>query len=112
MKENVMTAKTTTLALVVTAVAFGTMAFTLVIFGHDGTEFDKFKDFLVWLVPLTVGQLFLSRQNNEIRSKLNGNLDAKFDALHERFTTLENRIGALEKSVPTESAIPESEIPE
>jgi hypothetical protein len=102
MKENVSTGKTTTVATAMFAALVVTLAFSLIFFGHSA-EFEKFTDFLVWLIPITVGQLFISRQNNEIRSKLNGSLDAKFADLHVRFDTLSTRIDALETRIDSAS---------
>lgn len=102
MRENVSTNKTTTLAVVIIAISLATMAFALLFFGKSGDVFEQFQKFIFLLIPVTVGQLFLSRQNNEIRtqgdeikSKLNGELDARLDAKIDPLAKRLERIEAL-----------------
>lgn len=120
MREKVSTNKTTTLAVVIIAISLATMAFALLFFGKSGDVFEQFQKFIFLLIPVTVGQLFLSRQNNEIRtqgdeikSKLNGELDARLDAkidpILKRIEELAERIAG---NPPTENdTVENQEIP-
>lgn len=82
------------IAMLAGLLVLATLAVVVILKG--GTDsLKEFSQFVVLLVPLMLGGLFYSnaRQNEEIRSdvskvhkKVNGDLDAKFKAIHDRLT--------------------------
>ena len=112
--------KTTTIAVAVVVSVIVVGAVSLGLWGDNGAV-DGLKEFLVVILPITIGQLFLSRQNNELRSQgdslksqndeiiaqngelhtaVNGALDAKLnEALTVALEPLRNDLAALQESV-------------
>lgn len=87
-------------------------AFAMVIVLKDG-DLKEFSDFIILLVPAMLGGMMVSnsrqtRKNDEIhtdvqevKKRVNGELDAKFRALHERLDLAEVPRGDV--SVPGET---------
>jgi hypothetical protein len=96
MKENVESKRTLTLGLFMFAGFLVAIFALILLFGQTG-QADKFVGFVITIIPLTIGTLYLSNQNNDIRSsvdgiktKVNGELDAKFAAVHQRLDEIQN----------------------
>ena len=86
MNENVTTGKTSTLAILFVIVVVAGFVFALIITGNDD-KVDHYLTSLAVAVPGLVGLLYVSRQNNDIRSSLNGKLTDQFLALHNKIDT-------------------------
>lgn len=94
MKENVNGGKTLTLGIFLFAGMLTALAAMIILFGKSG-DIDKYLSFVLAIIPVTIGLLFISKQNNDIRSdvggikqKVNGELDRKFDAIHSRLDAI------------------------
>lgn len=94
MNEKVNGGRTLTLALLMAFTLLVVTGAVILLWGKDG-DIDKFMGYVTLVLPLTIGVLWTSRQNNEIREnvdgihkKVNGELDAKFLAIHKRLDAM------------------------
>lgn len=90
-----------TIAMMVFAAVIIAAAVVLIVLDHEDA-LSQFLSFILSVLPVTVGIVVLSHQNDSIRSDLsevadntNGKLAAKFDAVHDRLDSLGERITKL-----------------
>lgn len=86
-----MQSKPVVLGLFLFASLLATLAVVIIVFGKDDNNIQQFLNFIVVVVPMTVGMLFLGKQANDvqndvtaIKEQVNGKLDKKFSAVHDK----------------------------